>query len=197
MSRPAIYSVFIVTLILIGACFILPILVTVKQAFVAQDGSFTWDYLMEVLNNPLYREGLWNSLRMAVGSTALSLLIAFPLAMLASRFEKYRSVYRPLACPSNPTRERTPLQRPGSPGLVVGGSLLRQAGEFVLRRRERLGPSIFGLQLRQDELGECVLLLRGQPGSLGKSLFEQLGHACQFIPASASRTRLGHHEIRL
>ena len=71
MSRPAIYSVFIVTLILIGAFFIFPILVTVKQAFVAQDGSFTCDYLMEVLNNPLYRDGLWNSLRMAVGSTAL------------------------------------------------------------------------------------------------------------------------------
>ena len=87
MSRSAIYSVFFVTLIFIGLFFIFPILATVKQAFVAQDGTFTWNYLMEVLDNPLYREGLWNSLRMAVGSTALSLLIAFPLALLASRFE--------------------------------------------------------------------------------------------------------------
>ena len=87
MSRSAIYSVFFVTLIFIGLFFIFPILATVKQAFVAPDGTFTWNYLMEVLDNPLYREGLWNSLRMAVGSTALSLLIAFPLALLASRFE--------------------------------------------------------------------------------------------------------------
>ena len=87
MSRSAIYLIFSVTVVFMVVFFIIPILATVKQAFFAQDGTFTSDYFMEVLNNPLYREGLWNSLRMAVGSTALSLLIAFPLALLASRFE--------------------------------------------------------------------------------------------------------------
>ena len=87
MSRPAIYSIFIFTLIFIGAFFLYPIIATVKQAFVTSDGRWTLSYLTEIVDNPLYREGLWNSLRMAVGSTVVSLLIALPLALLASRFE--------------------------------------------------------------------------------------------------------------
>ncbi len=87
MSRSAIYSIFTLTVLFMAVFFLFPILVSVKSAFVGPDGKWTLSYLMEIMDNPLYREGLWNSFRMAVGSTALSLAIALPLAMLASRYE--------------------------------------------------------------------------------------------------------------
>lgn len=87
MSRPAVYSVFAFTILFMGLFFVMPIFSTMKEAFVNPDGKFTTSYLMEVLDNPLYREGLVNSLKMAIGSTLVSLLIAMPLALMASRFE--------------------------------------------------------------------------------------------------------------
>ena len=87
MSRTAIFSIYAATILFMAVFFIFPIFSTVKEAFLGQNGQFTTAYLSEVLDNPLYREGLWNSLRMGVGSTILSLLIAMPLSLLASRFE--------------------------------------------------------------------------------------------------------------
>jgi iron(III) transport system permease protein len=87
MSRTAIYSIYAFTVLFMGVFFLFPIYATVKEAFIGPDGSFTLSYLSEIVDNPLYREGLMNSFRMAVGSTILSLLIAMPLALLASRFD--------------------------------------------------------------------------------------------------------------
>lgn len=87
MSRSAIYTIYALTVIFMVVFFVFPILVSVKSAFIGPEGNFTFSYLLEIVDNPLYREGLVNSLIMAVGSTALSLLIAFPLSMLASRYE--------------------------------------------------------------------------------------------------------------
>ncbi len=85
MSRLVANIVFCVAGLFFGVFFILPILVTVKDAFIV-DGSFTLDYLRETFANPLYREGLYNSFALAVASTSLSLLIALPLAVVATRF---------------------------------------------------------------------------------------------------------------
>jgi iron(III) transport system permease protein len=49
------------------------------------DGSFTLRYLFDVFRNPLYAEGLFNSLRIAVGTTLLAACIAVPLAWVSSR----------------------------------------------------------------------------------------------------------------
>jgi iron(III) transport system permease protein len=87
MSRSAIYTIFTLTVLFMAVFFVFPILMSVKSAFIGPDGKFTFSYLVEIVDNPMYREGLWNSLRMAVGSTTLSLLIALPLAMIASRYE--------------------------------------------------------------------------------------------------------------
>ena len=49
--------------------FLLPIWETLGGAFRQPGGGFTLDYMIEVFRNPIYLEGLWNSLQMAVYST--------------------------------------------------------------------------------------------------------------------------------
>ncbi len=50
------------------------------------DGHFTAEYLLGVFRNPIYLEGLMNSLAIAVCSTALASLLAIPLAWLSHRY---------------------------------------------------------------------------------------------------------------
>lgn len=72
----------------IMACFLIwPVCVTIREAFIKADGSFTFAFLGEILKNPIYIEGLFNSFKMAVGSTIGSMLLALPLAVLATRYE--------------------------------------------------------------------------------------------------------------
>ncbi|MBT7164892.1 MAG: iron ABC transporter permease, partial [Victivallales bacterium] len=73
--------------LLFGAFFFFPILQVLRGGFTNQKGQFTLVYLLEVFRNRLYLEGLWNSFRLAVCTTSLSLLIAVPLAWLADRFD--------------------------------------------------------------------------------------------------------------
>jgi iron(III) transport system permease protein len=86
MSRNFSYPFFVITSLIMVVFFIFPILVTVKQAFVDTQGSFTLADLIQIAENPLYREGLMNSFKMAIGSTLLSLLIAMPLAYIATKY---------------------------------------------------------------------------------------------------------------
>jgi iron(III) transport system permease protein len=51
------------------------------------DGHFTFDYIIGVFNNPIYREGLFNSLLIGLGTICLATLIALPLAWLANRYQ--------------------------------------------------------------------------------------------------------------
>jgi len=70
------------------ACFFLfPIWSTVKTAFVSANGGFTFDYVLEVFRNDLYREGLVNSFAIAFWTTLGCLLIGIPLAFCYVRFE--------------------------------------------------------------------------------------------------------------
>lgn len=86
MSKPLSIFVFALTAIFFFFFFAWPIGETLRGAFVNPDGSFTVAYLLEVFRNPIYLEGLWNSLIMGVFSTALSILIALPLAFVSDRF---------------------------------------------------------------------------------------------------------------
>lgn len=86
MNRPIALSVFALTAAFFFFFFALPIWETVNGAFRAPDGSFSLAYLIEVFRNPIYLEGLWNSVLMAVLSTALTAAIALPLALLTDRF---------------------------------------------------------------------------------------------------------------
>jgi len=62
-----------------------PVLTVVSGGFYV-NGRFTVRYLTGVFENPIYAEGLFNSLRIALGSTALATALAVPLAWLAHTF---------------------------------------------------------------------------------------------------------------
>lgn len=85
MSRPSVLVIYFTTLALVGMFFVWPIFVTVKEAFVRGD-EFTFQFVQEIFRNPIYKQGLLNSLQMAVWSTLASLVLALPLAVLGTRF---------------------------------------------------------------------------------------------------------------
>jgi iron(III) transport system permease protein len=86
MSHAFSRLIFLFSLVFFGLFFLWPIGETLRGAFTGADGRFTFDYLAEVFRNPLYLEGLWNSLQMGVWSTLLAALIAMPLAWINDRF---------------------------------------------------------------------------------------------------------------
>jgi iron(III) transport system permease protein len=87
MSRAAAIVVTAVVTALFGLFFLYPAFSVIGEAFRAPDGGFTLDFVAEVFRNPVYREGLWNALALGVASTVATVLIAFPLALLAHRYE--------------------------------------------------------------------------------------------------------------
>ena len=85
---------WVITLGVIGlfvVFFLYPAGMVVKQAFegTGPDGEKVWtlEFIGSVFSNPIYREGLWNAFRMGVVSTALTLLLAFPLALVSHRYD--------------------------------------------------------------------------------------------------------------
>ena len=86
MSQPLSKLVFFFSIGFLGLFFVWPIAETLRGAFVGGDGRFTVDYISEVFRNPIYVEGLWNSLQMGVWSTLLAATIAIPLAWISDRF---------------------------------------------------------------------------------------------------------------
>ncbi|MCC7145897.1 MAG: iron ABC transporter permease [Phycisphaeraceae bacterium] len=64
-----------------------PIALTVRGAFISPDGQGTLYYLTSIFRDPTLVAGLWNSLRIAVCTTAVAFLIALPLAVLSARYK--------------------------------------------------------------------------------------------------------------
>jgi iron(III) transport system permease protein len=85
MSRQFARLVFLLTTLFFVCFFLWPIADTLQGAFIGSDGKFTTGYILEVFRNPLYLEGLWNSLQMGIWSTLLSAAIAIPLAWISDR----------------------------------------------------------------------------------------------------------------
>ncbi len=86
MSRRISIFIFAATGLFFAVFFLYPIWNTVQEAFVSSDGEFTLSYIAEVFRNPIYVEGLVNSLKMGAFSTVLCLLIALPLALMANTY---------------------------------------------------------------------------------------------------------------
>lgn len=63
----------------------------VKQAFqvpgAGGETEWTLEFIRMIFSNPIYREGLWNALMMGIFSTGLTLLLAFPLALVGHRYD--------------------------------------------------------------------------------------------------------------
>lgn len=86
MSRNFARAVFALTLLIFAAFFAWPIFQILKGGFVDANGDLTFSYLVALVGDPVYQTGLRNSFVLACLSTALSLLIALPLAVVADRF---------------------------------------------------------------------------------------------------------------
>ncbi len=87
MSRTLSFFIFAVMAIFFGCFFAYPIWMTVRVAFETPDHHFTLEFIGEVFQNQLYREGLFNSFTIAFWTTLGCLFIALPLAVLFVRFE--------------------------------------------------------------------------------------------------------------
>ena len=68
-----------------GLLLVWPVFTVVKGGFFI-NGRFTLHYLAGVFQNPVYAEGLFNSLRLALGSTGLAVAFAVPLAWFSHAF---------------------------------------------------------------------------------------------------------------
>ena len=86
MRRSTAWTIFGITLATFGLLFLWPVLRVVAGGFFVE-GKFTFKYLAGVFRNPIYAEGLLNSLKLAVGTTTLATLISLPLAWLSHRFD--------------------------------------------------------------------------------------------------------------
>ncbi|MDR2849767.1 MAG: iron ABC transporter permease [Verrucomicrobiota bacterium] len=68
-----------------GLFLVWPVLTVVRGGFFV-NGQFTLHYLAGVFRNPVYAEGLFNSLRLAAGTTGLAAALAVPLACLSHAY---------------------------------------------------------------------------------------------------------------
>ncbi len=87
MSKSASRLVLWVTLLFLTVFLLWPVLESVMGAFVDPAGRISMAYLSEVFRNPIYLEGLLNAVLMGIGSTAIALIIALPLAWVGDRYE--------------------------------------------------------------------------------------------------------------
>lgn len=83
--RKAIILTSVVT-VFFAVFFLFPVVMVIGEAFVHTEGGFTFAYVLEIFANPIYLEGIRNALLLGVTSTLASLLVAFPLALLAHRY---------------------------------------------------------------------------------------------------------------
>lgn len=86
MQRGLAHFIFWTTLTILAALFLAPLWMVIRGGFFVS-GEFTLRYLSGVFENPIYAEGLLNSLMIAVGTTTLVTLISVPLAWLSNRFD--------------------------------------------------------------------------------------------------------------
>jgi iron(III) transport system permease protein len=87
MSQSFARIVFAVTAVFFAAFFIWPLVQILKGGFLDTDGRPTLDYVGALLSDPIYLGGLGNSFLLACASTALTFMIALPLAFLSDRFQ--------------------------------------------------------------------------------------------------------------
>src|SRR5262249_22471214 len=77
---------FFITLAVFGGLFLYPLGKVIYGGFVSENGQFTLEYLAGVFRNPIYSQGLLNSIGIAIGTTTLVVLIALPLAWISNRY---------------------------------------------------------------------------------------------------------------
>ncbi|MCE9616237.1 MAG: iron ABC transporter permease [Lentisphaerae bacterium] len=86
MRRSTAWIIFLVCTTVLGVLFIWPLSRVLGGGFF-ENGHFTLRYLVGVFENPIYAEGLRNSVLLGLGTTGLAVLIGLPLAWIASRYD--------------------------------------------------------------------------------------------------------------
>ncbi|MGD7652757.1 MAG: ABC transporter permease [Verrucomicrobiales bacterium] len=86
MKKGPAYLITILVCALFAAFFIYPAGMVVKQAFEGPDG-FTFEFILTVFQNPIYQQGLLNSLLIGTCATVVATCIAFPLALVGHRYD--------------------------------------------------------------------------------------------------------------
>jgi iron(III) transport system permease protein len=86
MRKSTAWFVFFAVTAMLSLLFFWPLWKVVSGGFWV-DGRFTLRYLLGVFENPIYVEGLFNSLKIALGTTGLAMVVALPLAWISNQFE--------------------------------------------------------------------------------------------------------------
>jgi iron(III) transport system permease protein len=86
MKRSVAILLSVSVALLLSVFFLYPAWTILREAFVGRNG-LTLEYIFAVIQNPIYREGLWNALVLGVASTLVTALIAFPLALAGYRYD--------------------------------------------------------------------------------------------------------------
>lgn len=87
MARALSLLIFAAMVTIFGCFFVYPIWTALRVAFESPDSGFTLDFVTEVFQNRLYREGLVNSFVIAAWTTLGCLLVSLPLALLFVRYD--------------------------------------------------------------------------------------------------------------
>ncbi|MDB5321954.1 MAG: transporter permease [Phycisphaerales bacterium] len=87
MNRRNAWLIFGITLAIFVVLFLYPLGMVIKGGFIDENGGVTSKFVVGVFQNPIYAQGLLNSLGVALGTTTLVTLIAVPLAVLATRYD--------------------------------------------------------------------------------------------------------------
>ena len=87
MTKRFAIGTYAITLALFACFFLWPIAQILQGGFFDQDGNFTIAFFLEVFQNPIYLEGLFNAFSLAILSTVMALLLAIPLAFVFDRFQ--------------------------------------------------------------------------------------------------------------
>lgn len=84
-SRLASNAITLLLLAILGITLIAPIAAVVRGGFI-DEGKYTFGWFQDILEDELYREGLWNSLLLASAVTLGCVLVAVPLAIIAENY---------------------------------------------------------------------------------------------------------------
>jgi iron(III) transport system permease protein len=131
MRRRNAWLIFAITLAIFAVLFLFPLGMVIKGGFIDENGKVTSRFVVGVFQNPIYAQGLLNSLGIALGTTALVTLIAVPLAVLATRYDfPGKSIFSALVL--------VPMILPPFVGAIGFTQILGQYG--VINSLFHLGP---------------------------------------------------------
>ncbi len=130
MRRSSAWTIFGISLVIFGVGFLLPLFRVVGGGFFA-DGHFTLQFIQAVFKDAIYREGLFNSVMLGLGTTFLATCISLPLAWLANRYRfPLKSVFTALVL--------VPMILPPFVGAIGFQQIFGQYG--VINAALNLGP---------------------------------------------------------